>query len=1062
MPIDTARRAEQSSQARCQTEEHTHWVEGMSSAALIRERIRDAVRRMTPSMLAIALSALTLSASDYRGQVTFSGLPVPGATIIAKQGDKAISVLSDARGNYSFPDLADGVWIVCVEMPGFGPIEQEITIAGATPPGEWNLKMLTLDEMGATAAQPSAGTTPSPQAAPVTVNADMAGKPRRGKTPPVPTNTQTAFQRTEVNASNNSAAPTSTPGSDATTSGSASSFANQSATELTQRAADGLLINGTSNNAASSPFAQAQAFGNNRRGVRSQYNGNIGIIFDDSIFDARNFSITGQDTPKLAYDHLQGVFAFGGPLKIPRILRDGGQFFINYQWTRNRNATLTTGLMPTQSEREGIIPGLGMFPIVPQAQALLNLYPLPNFSGGTRYNYQNELLGNTHTDSLQTRYNKTIGRKNFVSAQFALQSNRSDNPNLFGFLDTSRYFALNGAINFRHSFSPRFFTNFGLGFNRYLGQVVPFFANRENVSGNAGIGGNNQSPLNWGPPTLNFASGITSLTDGFASHFRPQTGTVSADNNWSRSRHNISFGGDFRRQQFNLLTQQDPRGTFTFTGAAKGSDLADFLAGKPDTSSIAFGNADKYLRASVFEAYVNDDWRVTPGFTLNAGVRWEYWSPITEKYGRLVNLDVGPGFTSETPVCASAAQGCISASQAGFPASLMRPDKRGVQPRVAISWRPFAASSLVVRAGYGVYYNTSAYYTLATQIAQQPPLSKSLNVANSPEDPLTLANGFGVSPVITPNTVAIDPNFRPGYSQNWQASIQRDLPAALVITVTYQGSKGTHQVQDFLPNTYPSGAVNPCVACPTGFQYITSNGNSTREAGQVQLRRRLQAGFTATLQYTYAKAIDNAALGGRNQGTPLIAQNWLDLSAERGPSSFDQRQLLNAQIQYTTGMGLRGGTLMSGWRGALFKEWTATTQVNAGTGLPLTPTYIAPVPGTGVTGPLRPEYTGAPLYNAPPGLALNPAAYVVPLSGEYGNAGRDSITGPSQLSLNASLGRVFQVSDRFGLDFRVDATNALNHVTFPNWVTTINSTQFGLPTSANAMRSVQTTIRLRF
>jgi trimeric autotransporter adhesin len=1060
MPIDTARGAEQSSRARCQKEEYPHRVDGMNSAAPILVRVRAAVRPIARRVLAVALGVLTLSASEYRGQVKFGGLPVPGATIVARQGDKAISVVSDAKGNYSFPDLADGAWTVQVEMPGFAPLTQEITIAGATPAGDWNLKMLTLEEMGATAAQPASASVPSQTTASVSVNAATTEKPRKGKTPPAPTNTQTAFQRADVNAANNNAASATAPGGDATTS--SNSVANQNASDLSQRAADGLLINGTTNNAASSPFAQAQAFGNNRRGVRSQYNGNIGIIFDDSIFDARNFSITGQDTPKLAYDHLQGVFAFGGPLKIPHVVRDGGQFFINYQWTRNRTATLATGLVPTQSEREGIIPGVGIVPIVPQAQALLNLYPLPNFSGGTRYNYQTELLGNTHMDSLQTRYNKTIGRKNFFSAQFALQSNRSDNPNLFGFLDTSRYFALNGTINFRHSFSPRFFTNFGLGFNRYLGQVVPFFANRDNVSGKAGIEGNNQSPLNWGPPTLNFANGITGLTDGFASHFRPQTGTVSIDNNWSRSRHNINFGGDFRRQQFNLLTQQDPRGTFTFTGAATGSALGDFFAGIPDTSSIAFGNADKYLRSSIFEAYVNDDWRVTPGFTLNAGVRWEYWSPITEKYGRLVNLAVGPGFTSETPVCATAAAGCISASQAGLPTSLMRPDKRGIQPRVAISWRPFAASSLVVRAGYGVYYNTSAYYTLATEIAQQPPLSKSLNVANSPEDALTLANGFGISPTITPNTVAVDPNFRPGYSQNWQASIQRDLPAALVLTVTYQGSKGTHQVQDFLPNTYPLGAVNPCPTCPTGFQYITSNGNSTREAGQVQLRRRLQAGFTATLQYTYAKAIDNAALGGRNQGTPLIAQNWLDLSAERGLSSFDQRHLLNLQIQYTTGMGLRGGTLVNGWRGALFKQWTAATQINAGTGLPLTPTYIAPVPGTGVTGPLRPEYTGAPLYAAPSGLALNPAAYAIPASGEYGNAGRDSITGPSQFTLNASLGRVFQLTERFGLDFRVDATNAFNHVTFPNWITTINSTQFGLPTAANPMRSVQTTIRLRF
>ena len=130
---------------------------------------------------------------------------------------------------------------------------------------------------------------------------------------------------------------------------------------------------------------------------------------------------------------------------------------------------------------------------------------------------------------------------------------------------------------------------------------------------------------------------------------------------------------------------------------------------------------------------------------------------------------------------------------------------------------------------------------------------------------------------------------------------------------------------------------------------MTSNGNSTREAGQVQLRRRLQSGFTASLQYTYAKAIDDAVLGGRNQpgatGTSgpsamvlgagsFIAQNWLDLSAERGLSNFDQRHQVMLQGQYTTGMGIAGGTLVNGWKGALFKEWTFGTQLTAGTGLP--------------------------------------------------------------------------------------------------------------------------------
>jgi hypothetical protein len=124
--------------------------------------------------------------------------------------------------------------------------------------------------------------------------------------------------------------------------------------------------------------------------------------------------------------------------------------------------------------------------------------------------------------------------------------------------------------------------------------------------------------------------------------------------------------------------------------------------------------------------------------------------------------------------------------------------------------------------------------------------------------------------------------------------------------------------------------------------------------------------------------------------------------------------------------------------------------------------YLAPVPGTGVTGTIRPNYTGASIYSAPAGLFLNPAAYAAPASGQWGNAGRDSIRGPLQFNLNGSLARTFRVRDRYSLDLRFDAANLLNHVTYPGWNTTINSAQFGLPVAANAMRTMQTTLRLRF
>jgi hypothetical protein len=148
--------------------------------------------------------------------------------------------------------------------------------------------------------------------------------------------------------------------------------------------------------------------------------------------------------------------------------------------------------------------------------------------------------------------------------------------------------------------------------------------------------------------------------------------------------------------------------------------------------------------------------------------------------------------------------------------------------------------------------------------------------------------------------------------------------------------------------------------------------------------------------------------------------------------------------------------------------------ITAGSGLPETPIYLAAVPGTGVTGSIRPSLTGAPLYAAPAGLHLNPAAYKAPVAGGWGDAGRNSITGPAQFSFNASLARTFRLKDRYNLDLRVDSLNLLNHVVFTSWNTTLNpssnpasspalnSPLFGLPTNTNAMRSLQTTMRLRF
>lgn len=452
---------------------------------------------------------------------------------------------------------------------------------------------------------------------------------------------------------------------------------------------------------------------------------------------------------------------------------------------------------------------------------------------------------------------------------------------------------------------------------------------------------------------------------------------------------------------------------------------------------------------------------------------------MTELFGHMVNLDIAPGFTAAAPVLASQPVGPVTGSK--YPSSLVRANFQGWEPRVGIAWRPFPLSTLVIRAGYGIYDDTSVYLTSVEQMAEQAPLATSISVANSSTCPLTLADGFRNCAGTTEDTYAMDPNFKVGYAQDWQLSVQTDLPGAVVLNVTYRGIKGTHGVQEFLPNTYPPGGTNPYPGRPVGFVYRTSGGNSTRQAGEVELRRRLRGGLQASLTYTWSKSLDDdSQLGGTGHvtaqaaagpassfsSTPSspasIAQNWRDLKAERGLSSFDQRNLLKASFQYTTGVGFGRGSLFSGWRGRYFKNWTLATQITAGSGMPETPIILTAVSGTAFSNILRPDPTGAPIYTASSGHYLNSAAFAAPPPGKWGTAGRNSVIGPAEFSLDSELMRTFQIRANWSLDVRVVATNPLNHATWTNWNTTVNSPLFGLPAGANSMRSLRFVTRLRF
>ena len=853
------------------------------------------------------------------------------------------------------------------------------------------------------------------------------------------------------------------------------------------------------------------SFGNGRRNPRSRYNANVALILNNSALDARPFSLTGQDTPKAAFAQFRSTGMFGGPLKIPHVLSGQKTFFtVNYQLTRGRNATTATALVPTMDERAGnfsqalnavantpvtIYDPLSGAPfagnVIPTnrldaaALSLLNFYPQPNFAGSSRYNYQAPIVGISNQTNINSRISETINAKNQVSGNFAWQSSNSSTPNLFDFIDTTKMTGINTGVQWSYHITTRLISNLRYNFSRSATTRTPFFANSENVSAAAGIVGNDQAAQFWGPPSLSFSSGIYGLSDGAYQLNHNNTNQAGESLIWVRGAHNVTFGGDVRRLDFNQIAQQNARGNFTFTGsmtglagsngqAASGTgfDFADFLLGLPDASSIAYSpsGADKYFRASWADLFVTDDWRIRSNFSVNVGLRWDFQAPVTELYNRLVSLEVGPDWTTETPVCATAppagsAGSCILAGQAGLPDSLVRPDYHEFQPRIGIAWKPIPKHSTVVRAGYGLYYNTSVFQPLANQMSQQAPLSTSVTqqypVSMAPT--LSLENALTLPAIgTTPQTFALDPNFRIGYIHYWQTSVQQSLSGSFVATFTYSGNKGTHQVQEFLPWTLPAGVSSS--GYPSGYVYETSNGNSNYNAASAQLQHRFHNGFLANAAYVFSKAIDDAqTLGGRGAAGSAYAQNWLDLSAERSLSSFNRTHTLNLVLQYSTGMGTRGGTLINGWKGVLLKDWTLGPSLTLGSGLPLTPIVLGRLAsGTGITGTTRAEYLGGPLGAVLPGYGFDTAVFEAPPDGQWGDAGRGSITGPMQFGLNASAARMFRFGERRSVDIRFDGTNVLNHVTWAAWNTTLGNSQFGLPTGANGMRTIQATVRFRF
>jgi hypothetical protein len=686
-------------------------------------------------------------------------------------------------------------------------------------------------------------------------------------------------------------------------------------------------------------------------------------------------------------------------------------------------------------------------------------------------------------NSIGVRLQGSVTAKDRLSFNEQYQVRHSTSEQLFGFDDTSKGYGLSSNVGWTHVFKPRINNSAQLAFSRNLAKNQPYFAYKTDIEGELGIAGADISPIDYGPPNLSFTN-FGSLSDGAYSSTRAQTTNFTDTFTYvAHKNHNLSFGFGYRRMQNNVLSYASSRGSFSFGGAMtegiecgstqgqivngpvcdgskvanSGYDFADYLLGLAQVSSIRTGNDNNYFRGWATNAFAMDDWRAARGLTINFGVRYEYFAPYTELYGHLANLDVNPSFTAVDVVTAggtgSNGIGSVGSYFGRYPASLVKGDPHAFSPRFGLAWRPSQKSNRVVRLGYSIFYSGSSYSSFATSMAAQPPFANNINDTGTLLTPLPLQNAFIPQPVN--NQYSIDPNYRLGYTQTWTATYQQNLPHNVVMELEYVGIKGTGLPVTLLPNqpTIPADNNAPLrIPGASSFTYQTDIADSIMHAGQVRLTRRFTRGISAVALYTFSKSIDDDT----NQ-----AQDPFNLSLERALSSNNQSHRLNVNYVLSSPVGVRGLWRNGGWKTRLLSGWTTSGGFTYATGMPLTPTLAGVATSSKFY--LRPNTTGEPLYaGGYPYFNLAAFSTTAPVD-EYGDAGRDIITGIPTLSLNAQLNRAWRFGEtrkQIQLSFRTN--NVLNHVYISNFGTVVGSSSYGQPTAASGTRTVTCNLRFNF
>ena len=599
------------------------------------------------------------------------------------------------------------------------------------------------------------------------------------------------------------------------------------------------------------------------------------------------------------------------------------------------------------------------------------------------------------------------------------------------------------ALGETHIFTPALVNDFRAGYNRISNALAPFV--NTFLNSQYGFGYIPPLPGLTGLPNIT----ITGYSNLGEAAFLPDskgsdTFQLTDSLIWNKGKHFVKVGGEYRwvRSRFNI--DGNARGTFAFTSAFTGNAFADYLLGDPNTATLT-SDLIGDLRYRYYGAYVNDDWKVTPKLTLNAGIRYEYESPPFERNDLQSNFIVGPNvliFPNNNIPPTS----LIPASLAGTipsgvdPRALVKTFKNNWAPRLGVAYQ--LTRNTVIRVGGGVFYAEADAAGASGRPVSNPPFKTTYTYTSDSIHPtLTFATGFpanaenpGFFNPATSALISSNPGAKVPVVYKWSANVQQQI-GSFLIDAGYVGTKGTHLSTSYNINQdYPGGGSTASRYPVQGFNtitYVDSMGNSEYDALQLRVQRRYSNGISLLVSYTWSKSID---LGGGQLLADLAIRNVLNVGWERAVSSGSVPHRFVASYTYALPVG-RAKQFFPRNRfvAAVIGDWQLNGITTIRDGQPFTPVLSVSSANTGTPRPNRIASGNLPSGQRSVTDWFDLKAFTTPAQYNYGNSGRDILLGPGAVNFDASIFKRFSLS-KLGeggqLQVRFEGFNIFNHPNF--------------------------------